>query len=720
MNEPQLKPNKMNEFQQKVQQQFDRMCKTGKLFRSSMTGQDVWYLYISTFIKQGDPVFRNPESSIHNCNLCNNFIRRYGNIVAIDENYNIMTIWDVDAEGEYHEVAKEISSALQNSLIGDVFVETFNELNSLPYESCTKTSTQFQLGVNKNVKRYTKEEAELFGVVEPNELRTFNHLYITIPSQFIDKSGDSAESIIAGYRDNKNVFARTMTEIPSDTLNLVKDLILQGSLLNGDAHIHKVESILNLKKEYDSPEMWSALRRDNWFWINSYQYQYAKFKNELIGVLCSDLAEGLELNKACQDWNKRVDPANYMKAIAPITKKQIEEAQRFVEENGYVESFDRRFATMDDIKVSEILHSNVGDGTIKNVSIFDAVKSTSTRHKKSEFDGIEEVTIDRFMKDILPTCTSVEALLTNSLENNLMSLTTANIQDSKPIFKWSNNYSWTFNGNLAGKSEIKERVKSAGGKVDGVLRFSIMWSGDGVDNSDLDAHCIEPNKFRIYYGNKLSPYTEGNLDIDITQPLTQMPKGAVENITYPSLNPMIDGTYIFLIHQFSARSSKGFKAEIEFDGELYSYESNKPVRGDVVIAEITLKKGEFTIKHVHPLSSGTGTSKKIYNLQTNEFHKVNLICLSPNHWDGNKAGNKHYLFMLENCKAPLAVTSFHAENLIPELAEHRKVLEVLSNTTKIEPSDAKQLSGLGFNATVRNELIVKLQGTHKRILRVKF
>ena len=58
--------------------------------------------------------------------------------------------------------------------------------------------------------------------------------------------------------------------------------------------------------------------------------------------------------------------------------------------------------------------------------------------------------------------------------------------ESKPIFKWSNNYSWTFNGNLAGKSQIKEAVKSEGGKIDGVLRFSIIWNEDGKDILDFD------------------------------------------------------------------------------------------------------------------------------------------------------------------------------------------------------------------------------------------
>jgi hypothetical protein len=42
--------------------------------------------------------------------------------------------------------------------------------------------------MSHNVKRYTKEEAEKFGVVKPNEIRTFHHMYVSIPTEFINKS----------------------------------------------------------------------------------------------------------------------------------------------------------------------------------------------------------------------------------------------------------------------------------------------------------------------------------------------------------------------------------------------------------------------------------------------------------------------------------------------------------------------------------------------------
>ncbi len=574
----------------------------------------------------------------------------------------------------------------------------------------------FQLGVKKNVKRYTREEAEKFGVVKPNEVRTFHHMHLQLNKAFVDMSGKSIDSIMSSYRSAKEVFKRAMDEIPLSTLKLVKDLISQGSLLDGETHLHKVEAMIPLKQEYDTL---AEKEKDNWCWVKSYGFTYAKFRNELIGVLCVELAEGEELNKACQTWNKRVDPANYMKATAPITDAMKKRAQEFVEENDYVESFDRRHATIDDIKVSEILHSNVGDGKIKSVSIFDDVKTTSTRHKRNEFKGVEEVSIDKFMKDILPGVTSIEAFVENKYEGNFVSLTTSKDTDAKQIFNWNNPFSWTYKGNLAGKSMIKEAVKSQGGKVDGVLRFSIMWSeGNSKDNSDLDAHCKEPHRTEIYYSYKKSYNTGGNLDIDITNPLSHKSYGreVVENITYPSIERMLNGTYKFFVHQYRANNSQGFKAEIEFNGEIYQYEYNQPVKGNVAVAEVTFINGKFSIEHKLP---HTSTSKEIYGLETQKFHKVNLVCLSPNHWDENKIGNKHYFFMLDDCSTDKPIRGFHIENLLPELREHRKVLEVLGAVHTVEPTKP-QLSGLGFNATVKDSLILRLKGNFKRIIKVKF
>lgn len=702
----------MEKVQPLLQAQFDKMCATQKLFRANISGHELAEIYLKGF--GNDPVFRDPNSSVHNCNMCKNFIHRYANIVAVDENLDIVTLFDIDVDEEYRNSFSLMADAIRKSGICGVFVETYQMLStSLHYERpINKNQERYKLGTDKNVKRYTKEEAEKFGVVKPNEIVTFHHMSVSVPRAFVDFSGESIESILADFKSDYEVFKRAMQEITVDTVVLVRDLISQGSLLNGDAHLHKIEGIKSKMEKYrDVP----AEKRDLWCWVNSYEFKYAKFKNELIGVLCTELAEGKDLNEACKAWNYRVDPVNYMKATAPITKRQIEDAKKFVEENGYSDSFQRRCATIDDIKASDILHINSGDGTVKKVSVFDSVKPTSTRHKRSEFDGIETVGIEKFMKDILPSCTSVEAFLQNNHEGNMVTLTTSKDKDSKHIFNWPNNYSWTYNGNLAGKSMIREEVKKAGGVVDAPFRFSIMWNEDGKDIVDLDAHCIEPDGHHIYYFVKgVKSRCGGILDVDMIDPV----KTGVENIYY---NHFSDGKYEFFIQNYDGGNHKTCKAEIFIDGDIYTYLVPRMIKytEDVGIASVYIKNGKlYHIEHSKYLCDGTSVSKEIYGLETNQFHKVNLVCLSPNHWE-SAVGNKHYFFMLQGCKSPIQIRGFHNENLIPKLREHRKVMEVLANTTMVESTDG-QLSGLGFNATVRDELVVRLKGSHNRVLRIQF
>lgn len=709
-------------FNEQIQKQFAIMCKTGKLFRSSVTGIEVWNLYLSSF--KDAKIFRDPESSEHNCNNCNNFIRRYGNIVSINNNGNIESIFsNIDNVGEYTDSAKACVMVLETSSIVNVFFETFNELKNLPYESCNKSQELFQLGVVKNLKKYTKEEADKFGVVNSTDVYEFNHLNIKLPKEFVDNTTKSIEAIMAHYRDKYQVFKRCMEEIPLDTLNLVKDLINQASLLDGIAHLHSIDEIIKESFKYQLCSTSNSI--DNWFWSITYNMEEhtAKFKNTLVGVLCTELAEGIELNKACTNWNKRVDPINYHKVTAPITKKQIAEAKKFMEENDYIESFDRRLATIDDIKVSEILHSNIGDGKIKSVSVFDNVKATSTQHKRAEFDNVEEISIDKFMNDILPTCTMVEAFLTNKMEGNLVTLTTANNKESKSILKWNNNYSWTFNGNIAGKSQIKDAVKSRGGNIEAVVRVSLAFP-DTTD--DYDLRLIEPNGYEIYYNNvrNLSPCL-GMLDLD-AQGVdgNQIAEKRVENITYRDKSSMKIGDYIVRVINYSARKlHTKFTIEVEIDNEITLLEfintNTHNNREDVVNIQYDGQGFKIIANSCMKLISSNTISKEIWGIETNNFHKVDLICLSPNYWDTNKVGNKHYMFMLNKCKTSTLTRGFHNENLNAELLKHRKVVEVLGGTNMIESTD-KQLSGIGFNSTVRNELLVKIQGSHKRMLKIKF
>lgn len=450
-----------------------------------------------------------------------------------------------------------------------------------------------------------------------------------------------------------------------------------------------------------------------------------KIRNHSIGTLLVNISEGMDLDLAVRKYEQIVAPVNYKRPKAIFTKKMLEDAKKTITELGYMDSLQRRFATLDDITVNNILFSNkdAAKRITGAMDLFDEMEQDVAIDPK-RFSKVEEISAEDFIKNVLPVAKELEVYLENKHIQNMVSLIAPEVAAAKTMFKWNNGMSWAYTGNIT-DSDIKENVKAAGGSVAGVVRFSIQWNDkDGKDNSDLDAHCIEPKGGEhIYFGCRKSLRTRGELDIDITQPVDQCRASngvAVENITYPSKEYMIPGTYKFFVNQFAYRGSQGFKAEIEVNGEIHSYEYNAPVRGNVDVAEVILdQSGNFKVVDKLPGNCAT-ISKDVWGIKTLQFTPVSVVCYSPNYWDEQKGiGHQHLFFMLKDCINPEEPNGYYNEFLKPELEQHRRVFEALGAKAHVKDVD-DQLSGVGFSLTKRNDLIIKVKGATERVLKVKF
>lgn len=667
---------------------FNQITKdANNVFVVNVDKDEMWNLYLDSFPKGTNEVYRKRRE--HDCSCCRSFIKAIGNVVVI-KNSKITTIWDFNVEDPVYQPSIDALNAfIKSKTVTDVFLSKFNRIGS----------------------------EHTFEKLEDDSIKTWEHFYLQLPDRFVNNSYKSIPDLQGDFRDTKNVFKRSLDEITEDSVLTVLELISSNSLYRGEEWRAVLEKFLQYKRKYVAL---SEADKDNYAWENSATAGnvIGRIRNHSIGTLLVNISEDMDLDLAVRKYEQIVAPANYRRPKAIFTKKMLDDAKNTIEELGYMDSLARRYATLDDITVNNILFSNKDSAKrISGASVFDEMEKEIAVNPK-KFNKVEEVPIEKFISDVLPAARELEVLFENKHSSNLVSLIAPVNKDSKTMFKWNNNFGWSYAGNIT-DSQIRENVKSAGGKIDGVLRFSIQWNECGTDNCDLDAHCIEPNNHEICFGTDKKPGRSsmgGQLDVDIIQPWGKV---AVENITWGDLSKMENGVYRFMVNQYSGAVKKGFRAEIEFDGQIYSFDYNKPMRsGETVrVADVTLKDGVFTIKEYITSSM---SAKSIWGITTNQFVPVSVMCYSPNYWDEqNGIGNKHYFFMLKDCINDEAPNGFFNEYLKQELVQHKRVFEALGSKMKVEPSD-DQLSGLGFSSTKRNELIVKVKGNTERVMKIKF
>ncbi len=651
---------------------------------------ELWNKYLDSFPVGTNEIYR--ERREHDCSCCRHFIKTIGNAVIIKEN-KITTIWDFrTGDDTYQPVLDVLSEFIKSHAVSEIYVSKTKKIGVL----------------------------QTYETVNDGRIKEWEHFYLELPNRFVDRTGRSEGDIKGRFRDTKNVFKRSLDEISIESVDTILELIASNTLYKGQEWVAALNEFRKYKIKYDL--LTDENERNNFAWEQSVEAGavIGRIRNHSIGVLLVDVSNGMELDVAVKRYEQIVAPSNYKRSKPIFTQRMLDEAQKKITELGYLDSLPRRFAKLDDITVNDILFTNKDVAKrIKGADDIFGELSKTVKGKSKKFSKIEEVTIDTFLNDILPTATEVEVYLENRHLNNLVSLIAPQNKESKSMFKWGNNFGWAYSGNLT-DSDMKQRVKAAGGSVSGDLRFSIQWNEDGKDNCDLDAHCVEADGFEIYYNTAKKPCfsrTKGQLDVDIRNPRGKV---AVENITWNTRNIMKEGKYIFFVKQYSGSVKKGFRAEIEFDGQIFSFNYPNAMRtGEKVsVAEVTLKNGVFTIQTCLP---STFSSKEFWNVKTNEFIPVNVICYSPNYWSNaeNKFGHKHVFFMLNGCINDENPSGLFNEFLVSELYEHRKVMEALGSKMRVENA-ADQLSGIGFATDKRAEVVVKVVGTVERVIKIKF
>lgn len=635
-------------FSKAVHKRYNKLAE-GELFVVDVA--DIFDTYLAAFPPGSNPVFR--ERTVHDCNCCKQFIRKLGTLVAISPDGKTQSVWnDLDVPYPYNKVAARLSDVVRQAPIRTVF-----------------RSKEKKYGIEFNYDTKTTERWDHF------------HGEVGAKHFFIDpetKRGEQ-ESIF-------QVMKRGLTEIQFSDLETVLDLIDSNSLYRGNEHRAAVTGFLALHKKYDGSDVfiWANLNNRN-----------ARFRNTVIGTLLTDLAEGTPLEDAVRIFESKVAPGNYKRPTALITTKMIEQAVETLQKLDLEGAVHRRFARFEDVSVNNVLFvDNSIRGTMKDGVA--ALLAGSAKPKTIDPKKATGISIDDFLANVIPQAKALEALVENRHAGNFVSLTGGD--GPERLFKWSNNFAWSYDGEVT--DSIKQRVKTAGGNVHALLRVSLAW----FNFDDLDLHAIAPQRKHIYFGDKM-----GILDVDMNAG-SGTSRNAVENLAFQRLD---DGIYRIYVHQYRKREGVdvGFTLEIEYGGIIQQYSYAKAVsdQANVVGFNLTVKGGKLVKIEPGPEMVGGTTSNEKWGVHTESLVPVTVLMNSPNHWDGQEIGSKHWFFMLKDCKNPDPVRGIYNEFLRFDLDKHRKVFEVLGAKTKCPPTD-KQISGVGFSSARGDSVTIVVDG----------
>lgn len=635
-------------FSQSIHNRFNELSKH-ELFVVDIKKDAIWDMYLASFPQGTNPLFR--ERTEHDCSCCRNFIENLGRVVAI-VNGQLQSVWAVEGlPYPYDVVAGSLNSMVMHAPIANLF-----------------RSKELKYGQEVSYEMRAK-----------GGMLTWNHLHGAITNKHFSKKVDQ---VTGDYRTKVQVFKRGLEELTPEAVATVVDLINDKLLYRGEEHLRAVKAFQITQQLY--LRQTSDQAKDCLVWLNAGAPE-AIFRNTVIGTLVQDLSAGMELEQAVKSFEAKVAPTNYKRPKALITPAMAKAAAQTIHDLGLEDALQRRFATIHDVSVNNVLWV---DNSVRNLmkdSVADLLMASATP-AKAVSQQAKNIGIDQFMTEVLPVAKGIRIFMRGNMQNQLMSLTAPVNPGCNHLFKWDNDFSWAYNGNLS--DSIKEKVKRAGGNTNAALRVSLAW----FNGDDLDIHALCPEG-HVFFGHKANI-----LDVDMNAGTPCNSIDPVENLSWA--NPC-DGKYTIQVRQYCQRSTSnvGFVLEVENAGKVTQYSYDQMARGFLECLQFSIKNGKLTdLKVLNKEIKEQGLSQSVWGIQTEQYVDVNTLMYSPNFWDDQQIGNKHWFFILKDCLNPEPVRGIFNEYLNSRLDVHRKAFELLGNKT-LCPVTSEQLSGLGFSST---------------------
>jgi hypothetical protein len=329
----------------------------------------------------------------HNCHCCRNFIERYGLLVIIENGETKSLIWDETLAPEFYET---IVARLRKKV----------EAQAID-------------------RQFFTDEIE-WGVSSSNG---WNHFSVRAPHQILHN-----DKLITPYQaeaaqlEEYRLLKEAINEYSARVATKALDLLHSADLYRAERIIPQAKWYADVVQDRrvvsKSPKTKSTIL---WDYTAAAPKGWCHIKNSVVGTIYDDIVRGASIDAIRRSVRDKMDPLQYQRPTAAPTEGNVRRADEIIEKLGLQKSFDRRFATVDEIDTIWKPRQTKA----QSESFFGHVLNV---RRDQDVLGNEPITWSRFCRTVLPNASRITIQVPNS--GPYCAMTTAVHSDAPPIIQW--------------------------------------------------------------------------------------------------------------------------------------------------------------------------------------------------------------------------------------------------------------------------------------------
>lgn len=341
-----------------------------------------------------------------NCRACADFMERYGRLVFIDTNGNVIpAYWDQSLiHGKYEASIARLQKAVAQGTPNTVF--------------------------------YTDQET--LGRPTDGEW-THHHIKHGCKHSLTNGAIFTPEQNMAIRQEDFLNLRRSLADFNITLVRQVLKLIKSEALPHRETIAEQTEWFYNIYVDIARDDVRKS-QRTNVIWrhVAVAPAGWCAVRGKLLGFLLKTLKEGVETEEAIKLFAAKAHGGVHMRPTSEASEGNIDQAEKLIERLGLAPSLARRYATLNDVKLHWVPTKPKGEAPKEGV--FGAIRKTKKAPDpfNSQDTPPVKMTLDKFRKKILPDVLTMQLLIPSGPQSAFVAFTEAVNKDAPPLLQWDN------------------------------------------------------------------------------------------------------------------------------------------------------------------------------------------------------------------------------------------------------------------------------------------